>query len=100
MTADLLGMSAPALALTGLYAALAFLLLSLNLKSAWSWPVKTLATGLALPATLGAFLTIQAQLGWPSHASLPVHFQLHAALIEEPAAGDAESGAIFLWLTP
>lgn len=94
------GITMPAVALTGLYAALAFLLLGLHLKSAWSWPVKTAAIGLALPATVGAFLVIQAQLGWPSQASLPARFQLHAALIEEPAAENDEGGAIFLWLTP
>ena len=90
----------PAMLLSGVYAALALLLISLNLKSAWRWQIKVLATGLALPTSLGAFLSTQALLGWPSEAALPRDFQLHAALIEEPTARDAESGAIYLWITP
>jgi len=100
MTFGPMDVTAPAVALAGLYLAVIFLLLSLHLKSAWSWPIKSGAIGLALPATIGAFLTIQAQLGWPSQATLPSTFQLHAALVDEPALGQSDGGAIFLWLTP
>lgn len=100
MTLGALALSAPAAALTGLYAAIALLLLSLQLKSAWRWPVKSAAIVLALPATIAAFLTLQAQLGWPIRSSLPASFKLHAAVIDEPATRDADGGAIFLWLTP
>lgn len=96
----MLDMSAPTVALSGLYGALAFLLLSLQLRSAWPWPVKSAAIGLSLPATVGAFWAIEAQLGWPSSTALPAQFQLHAALVEEPAPGDGDDGAIFLWLSP
>lgn len=97
---DALGITMPVVALTGLYAALAFLLLGLHLKSAWSWPAKTAVIGLALPATIGAFWAIQAQLGWPNPAPLPARFQLHAALVEEPVTTEDPNGAIFLWVTP
>ncbi|MGI9421164.1 MAG: hypothetical protein ACR2RA_25340 [Geminicoccaceae bacterium] len=100
MTVGSIAVSTPALALTGLYAALALLLLSLHLKSGWSWWVKSAAMALAVPATAGAFAAIHAQLGWPSPSPLPAHFQLHAALIEEPAIDAADEGAIYLWLTP
>ncbi len=100
MMAGILDLDAPALALTGLYAAITLLLLSLHLRSGWSWPVKSAAIGLALPASIGAFLAVQAQLGWPSQNALPAEFQLHAALIDEPALDDADDGAIYLWLTP
>ena len=90
----------PALLLSGVYAALALLLLSLNLRSAWPLPIKVVTTGLTLPASLGAFVSIEALLGWPSQAALPEDFQLHAALVEEPASHDAEGGAIYLWVTP
>ena len=76
------------------------LLLSLHLRSNWSWQVKSATTGLVLPTCIMAFLAIQAQLGWPSRNTPPSEFQLHAALIKEPAPGDAGSGAIYLWLTP
>ena len=98
--AGIMDMNAPALILAGCYAAIILLLLSLHLRSGWSWSVKTAAIGLTLPAGVGAFLAIQAQLGWPSRNALPSEFQLHAALVEEPATGNAEDGAIFLWLTP
>ncbi|MEZ5931278.1 MAG: hypothetical protein R3F54_04905 [Alphaproteobacteria bacterium] len=100
MMVDAMAMTTPAASLTGLYAALALLLLSLQLKSAWSWRVKAAVIALALPAVIGVYLAIQAQLGWPSDTGLPAHFQLHAAVVDEPAAKDAEGGAIFLWLTP
>lgn len=100
MTDETMVMTMPALALTGLYGGIALLLLSLHLKSTWRWPVKSVAIGLALPATIGAFLTIEAQLGWPSRGDMPANFQLHAALVNEPATGSSEPGAIFLWLTP
>ena len=96
----MINVTAPALALTGLYAALVMLLLSLHLKSAWRWPVKSAAIGLALPASIGAFVTIEAQLGWPSHAGMPANFQLHAALVNEPAVEASDDGSIYLWLTP
>lgn len=100
MTDGTMVMTMPALALTGLYGGIALLLLSLHLKSTWRWPVKSGAIGLTLPATIGAFLTIEAQLGWPSHGDMLANFQLHAALVNEPARDSSEPGAIFLWLTP
>jgi hypothetical protein len=100
MTIEVLDMTEPAAVLTGLYAAVALLLLSMHLKSGWSWPVKASAIGLALPATFATFLAIEAQLGWPSRGVLPERFQLHAVLIDEPSASTKEGGAIFLWLTP
>ena len=95
-----LGMTAPAATLAGLYAGILFLLLSLHLKSRWPWAVKSTVIGLALPSAVGTFLAIEAQLGWPSTTALPSEFQLHAALVEEPAAGERGTGAIYLWLTP
>ncbi len=91
---------APALALGGLYALLALLLLGLHLKSGWRWRVKTAAIMLALPASLGTFLAIEAQTGWPSDAPLPERFLVHAALVDEPARGRDDGGAIFLWASP
>lgn len=100
MIAGITDMSTPALALSGLYVGIMLLLLGLHLRSAWSWPVKSAAIGLALPAGIGAFLAVEAQLGWPSQNALPAAFQLHAAVVDEPTAANAGDGAIFLWLTP
>ena len=93
-------MNGAVIALTTAYAALGVLLLSLHLKSAWPWQVKAFAIGVAAPLFLATFAAFQALTGWPSDADLPLEFQLHAALVEEPSTGDDQAGAIFLWLTP
>ncbi len=82
------------------YVALAVLLLSLNLRSAWNWRVKAAAIGTTAGFFVVAFLALQAMLGWPTGALPPARFQLHAALIDEPDRKGSGSGAIYLWLSP
>ena len=67
-------------------------LISLHLRSAWRWPITSAAIGLTLPASIGAFVTVEAQLGWPSHAVMPANFQLNAALVNEPSAEASDDG--------
>ncbi|MGI9452050.1 MAG: hypothetical protein ACR2QH_15625 [Geminicoccaceae bacterium] len=93
-------MNGPVISLTIAYALLALLLLSLNLKSAWPWPVKAAAIITAVPLFVVTFFSLQALLGWPTGSALPEHFQLHAALVEEPSTDRGQDGGIFLWLTP
>ncbi len=93
-------MTGASVGLTIAYGALATLLLSLNLRSAWRWPVKALAIGAVLPFFVSTFLALQALSGWPADAPLPDRFRLHAALVEEPAVSSGTPGAIHLWLTP
>jgi hypothetical protein len=81
------------------YVVLAVLLLSLNLRSAWRWPVKAGAIGATSLFFALVFVALQAMLGWPTEAPPPARFQLHAALIEEPGR-DGNPGAIYLWLSP
>ena len=75
-------MTGAVVGLVASYVALATLLLSLNLKSAWRWPVKAAAIGVT-----AAFFVV-------------VFFELHAALIEEPDRQGRSPGAIYLWLSP
>lgn len=82
------------------YVALATLLLSLNLKSAWRWPVKAGAIGITAGFFVVVFVALQAMLGWPTEALPPARFELHAALIEEPDRRGGSPGAIYLWLSP
>jgi hypothetical protein len=82
------------------YVALAVLLLSLNLRSAWHWRVKAAAIGTTAGFFVVAFLALQAMLGWPTEAVPPARFQLHAALIDEPDRKGRGPGAIYLWLSP
>jgi hypothetical protein len=82
------------------YVLLATLLLSLNLRSAWRWPVKALAIGITAGFFVMVFVALQGMLGWPTEAPPPVRFQLHAALVDEPDRKGRDPGAIYLWLSP
>jgi hypothetical protein len=93
MTAAVLGLSAS-------YLVLAVLLLSLNLRSAWRWPVKAWAIAVTLGFLIAGFAALQAMLGWPTQAAPPTRFQLYAALVHEPDRINRSNGAIYLWLSP
>jgi hypothetical protein len=93
-------MTGAVVGLVASYVVLATLLLSLNLRSAWRWPVKAAAIAVTAGFFAVAFLALEAMLGWPTEALLPEHFQLHAALIDEPGRKDQSPGAIYLWLSP
>jgi hypothetical protein len=89
-----------ALGLVIAYGLLAVLLLSLNLRSAWRWPVKAAAILITSLFFVLAFCSIQAMLGWPTGSEPPAGFQLHAALVQEPARRTGDPGGIYLWLSP
>lgn len=93
-------MTAALLALVASYVVLAVLLLSLNLRSSWRWPVKGGAIAVTASFFVIASLAIHGLLGWPTEAAPPARFQLHAALIREPARRGQDPGAIYLWLSP
>ncbi|MDX1541719.1 MAG: hypothetical protein R3349_09980 [Geminicoccaceae bacterium] len=93
-------MIAGPLLLTLTFVLLGVLLLSLNLRSGWRWPVKAAAivtTGLFVVAF---FIGLGALLGWPTSRALPEHFTLHASLVREPSKAAGDPGAIYLWLSP
>jgi hypothetical protein len=79
---------------------LAVLLLSLNLRSAWRWPVKAAASGVTAGFFVIAFLAVLGLVGWPTDAAPPGRFRLHAALVHEPDRAGRSAGAIYLWLSP
>jgi hypothetical protein len=93
-------MTGAVVGLVASYVVLATLLLSLNLRSAWRWPVKAAAIGITAGFFLVVFVALQALLGWPTEDQPPARFQLHAALIEEPDRKGPGQGAIYLWLSP
>jgi hypothetical protein len=86
--------------LSASYLALAVLLLSLNLRSAWRWPVKAGAIVVTIGCLIAGFLALEAMLGRPTEAAPPARFRLHAALVEEPDRANPSAGAIYLWLSP
>jgi len=93
MTAGVVGLGAS-------YLVIALLLLSLNLRSAWRWPVKAGAIAVTIGFLIVAFLALEAMLGWPTEAAPPARFELHAALVHEPDRASSSRGAIYLWLSP
>jgi hypothetical protein len=93
-------MTAAVVGLVASYAVLATLLLSLNLRSAWRWPVKAGAIILTTAFFAVVFFALQGMLGWPTEAPPPAQFQLYAALIDEPDRKGKSPGAIYLWLAP
>lgn len=93
-------MTAAVIGLSGAYLVLVVLLLSLNLKSAWRWPVKAWAIMVALGFVILSFTALEGLLGWATEAAPPARFQLHAALVQEPDRLSHSQGAIYLWLSP
>lgn len=86
--------------LVAAYVLLGVLLLSLNLRSAWRWPVKAGAIVTTLAVAALVFVTLEGMLGWPTEAPPPARFRLHAAVVDEPDKQGTDDGAIYLWLSP
>lgn len=79
---------------------LAMLLLSLNLYSNWSWPVKASAIVLVSLFYLVSYFSFPPLLGWPTKDNnLPERFRLIAAHVQEPDKISGTDGAIYLWLS-
>jgi len=79
---------------------LAMLLLSLNLYSNWSWPVKASAIVLVSLFYLVSYFSFPPLLGWPTKDNnIPERFRLVAADVQEPDKIAGTDGAIYLWLT-
>ena len=90
------------LGITGLiasYVMLAVLLLSINLYSNWSWPVKAGTIILTTCFYIVSFFSLPPLLGWPTSAELPQKFKLIAAEVTQPNKTTGAEGAIYLWLT-
>lgn len=89
------------LGITGLvagYILLAALLLSINLYSAWSWPVKITTIVITSAFYTISYFSFPPLLGWPTKAALPTHFRLLSSEVQEPDKETGDNGAIFLWL--
>ncbi len=96
MSAQILGI----LGLTLAYAALAVLLLSLNLRSRWHWLVKTFAVVVSAVFYIVCYLSIKGMLGWPTERVPPQYFELVAVHVQEPDKRTGHAGNIYLWLRP
>jgi hypothetical protein len=86
------------LATVAAYAAIAVLLLSLNLTSRWRWWIKGGAIVLTGVFFIGSYIAITSLLGWPTQARVPDRFSLISTRVVEPDNFTSARGAIYLWL--
>ena len=88
------------LSISGLIAAyilIAILLLSLNLYSKWSWPVKAGTNVLAAVFYVITYMSFPPLLGWATEELPPPSFRLLATHVEQPDKITGEEGTIYLW---
>lgn len=81
------------------YVLIALLLLSINLYSNWSWPVKAGAIVITTIFYIVSYLSFPPLLGWPTSQQMPERFKLIAAHVEQPDKVSGEEGGIYLWVT-
>ncbi len=84
--------------LSASYVAVAALLLSLNIASAWRWQIKTVSIVLVSALYIGTYLGVKELPGWPSRAELPGYFRLHWGIVTEPDKYSGEQGRILVWV--
>lgn len=83
--------------LTAAYAALAILLLSLNLTSLWRWWVKAAAIVVTIAFFGVTYHSVIGLLGWPTVQRMPARFSLVSSRIAEPDRRTNSPGHIYLW---
>jgi len=79
------------------YAALAVLLLSLNLTSSWRWQVKAAAILVTTGFFGVTYEAVDGMTGWPTTQKLPPRFNLVWTRIVEPDKKNNSAGGIFIW---
>lgn len=90
-------MSLAVTGLTAAYAALAILLLSLNLTSLWRWWVKATAIVVTIAFFGVTYQSVINLLGWPTAQQMPARFSLVSSRIAEPDKRTNSPGHIYLW---
>ncbi len=90
------------LGITGIIAAyilLGLLLLSINLYSKWSWPVKAATIVITSAFYVVSYFSFPPLLGWPTSQNPPPQFRLIAAHVSQPNKELGQEGSVYLWLT-
>jgi hypothetical protein len=85
--------------LVAAYIFVAVIVISINLYSKWSWPVKAGTIVLATVFYFVSYLSLPQLLGWPVRQELPESFRLLAAHVQQPDKLTRDEGAIYLWIT-
>ncbi|HIF50118.1 MAG TPA: hypothetical protein EYQ42_01045 [Thiotrichaceae bacterium] len=91
-----------ALGITGIIAAyiiLGLLLLSINLYSKWSWPVKAMTIIITSVFYVVTYYSFPPLLGWPTTQHPPSQFRLISAHVVQPNKETGKEGSVYLWLT-
>jgi hypothetical protein len=83
--------------LSASYVAVAALLLSLNLASAWRWQIKLAGILIVSALYIGTYVGAEGLSGWPSQSAMPGYFRLHWAVVTEPDKFSGEDGRILVW---
>lgn len=78
---------------------LALLLLSINLYSKWSWPIKAITIIITSVFYIVCYYSFPPLLGWPTTQYPPEQFRLIAAHVSQPDKEMGKDGSIYLWLT-
>jgi hypothetical protein len=79
------------------YAALAILLLSLNIVSLWRWWIKAAAIVIVTVFFGLSYRSIDGLMGWPTTTRLPPRFSLLSSHVAEPNQRLSDPGHIYLW---
>ena len=82
----------------GVYVLLGVLLLSLNLRSRWSWWIKAGAILLTSAAYYLTYHSVDELKGWPVPDPLPERFAVHWVQVDEPDKATGEEGRSYIWL--
>jgi pimeloyl-ACP methyl ester carboxylesterase len=91
-------MTVPVLVLTLAYAALAALLLNLNLATRHPARVKALVIILATGFYAASWYGYRGLTGWATPEPLPETFRVHWLMIEDPDKQRGSPGAIYFWV--
>jgi hypothetical protein len=88
-----------AVGLTMMFVIFSTLLLWIVIGAKGWWLLKLPVIAATLYFGIAVWYSVDSYLGWPSTQYPPRQFQLHWALVNEPAKGGNDPGGIYLWLS-
>lgn len=80
------------------YAAVAGLLVSLNLATRYAWWVKGIGVVLVTGLYVGSWTALNGLLGWATPEPMPEQFRVLWITMDEPDKATKEPGHIYLWV--
>lgn len=91
-------MTGSAVLLSVAYAAVAGLLLSLNLATRYAWWIKVASIVVVTGLYVGSWTGLHGLMGWATAAPLPEEFRVLWITMEEPDKATNEPGVIYFWV--